>query len=369
MVFAVVTGGGTSGHVIPARSIIEGLIEAGHAPGEIRYVGSRRGVERTLMSDAGVECVFLPVSGLQRGLSLRSLGRNVLFPARVVLSRVMARRILSRWSPRVVVSVGGYASDPMSHAAVGAGVPLVCVSYDRAPGLATRRQAEKATVCAVAFEGGSLPNAVVTGAPVRAELRHLDVDLRRESARRSLGIPDASTVVTVIGGSLGSAVLNSLARSLVSGCSGRPSGPVAVLHLCGERFLGDPEPQVPSDVWYRRVGYVSDMASVYSATDLLVCRAGASSVAEIATVGVASVIVPWSGAADDHQTLNARWLSDAGAAIVVSEDDCARGTALVTVLELIDDAPRRRSLALKARQMGSLHRGGSLTQVIENAAR
>lgn len=369
MVFAVVTGGGTSGHVIPARSIIEGLIEAGHRPDEIRYVGSRRGVERTLMAESGVECVFLPVSGLQRGLSVRSLARNVLFPARVVVSRVMARRILARWSPRVVVSVGGYASDPMSNAAVAAGVPLVCVSYDRAPGLATRRQAARATVCAVAFEGSSLPNAVVTGAPVRAELRHLDVPARRESSRRALGIPDDATLVTVAGGSLGSGILNALVEPLASRCSGRPSGPVAILHLCGERFMADRAPQIPPDVWYRRVGYASDMATVYCATDLLVSRAGASSVAEIATVGVASVIVPWGGAADDHQTLNARWLGDAGAASVLTEQDCENGEALARILELMDDRAGRQSLASAARSMGSMHRGGSLTQVIENAAR
>lgn len=369
MVFAVVTGGGTSGHVIPARAIIEGLIEAGHGPDELKYVGSRRGVERTLMADMGVECVLLPVSGLQRGISLRSLVRNLQFPFRVVVSRMMARRTLARWSPRVVVSVGGYASDPMSAAAVSAGVPLVCVSYDRSPGLATKRQAVHARVCAVAFEGSVLPNAVVTGAPVRAELRHLDLAARRESARRSFGVPEDSTLVTFVGGSLGSGVLNSLVHSLVGECVGAVSTPVAILHLCGERFLADDVPSLPPNVWYRRVGYVSDMASVYSATDLLVSRAGASSVAEIATVGLAAVIVPWSGAADDHQTANARWLGDADAAIVMTEDQCADGSATRLIIDLLNDEQRRLGLATAARAMGALHRGGSLSAAIENAAR
>lgn len=369
MVFAVVTGGGTSGHVIPARAILEGLIEAGHRPDELKYVGSRRGVERTLMVDMGIECLFLPVTGLQRGFSPRSLARNLWFPFGVIVSRFMARRTLMRWSPRVVVSVGGYASDPMSTAATRAGTPLVCVSYDRSPGLATRRQAERAAVSAVAFEGSSLPNAVVTGAPVRAELRHLDVGTHRDTARGTLGVPEGATLVTIVGGSLGSAVLNSLAVSLARACGQRPTRSVAILHLCGDRFVSDDLPDVPQGVWYRRHGYISDMATVYCATDLLVSRAGASSVAEIATVGLAAVIVPWSGAADDHQTLNALWLGDADAAVVVSEAECADGTAVRRIIELIDDPARRRNLAIVAREMGMLHRGGSLTAAIEDAAR
>lgn len=371
MVFAVVTGGGTSGHVIPARAILEGLIEAGHGRDELKYVGSRRGVERTLMPDMGVECVFLPVTGLQRGISVRSLARNLRFPFSVVTSRLMARRTLARWSPRVVVSVGGYASDPMSSAAVAAGIPLVCVSYDRSPGLATRRQSARATVSAVAFEGSSLPNAIVTGAPVRAELRHLDLHGGRESARRVFGVPDGATLVTFVGGSLGSAILNSLVASLAQSWreAGSHSGSLAILHLCGERFISDDQPDVPAGVWYRRFGYTSDMASVYCATDVLVSRAGASSVAEIATVGLAALIVPWSGAADDHQTMNARWLGDAGAAVVMSEQDCLDGSAVKAINDLVDNPTRRRELAMAARAMGTLHRGGSLTSVIEDAAR
>ena len=367
--FAVVTGGGTSGHVMPAIAVLELLKECGHTSDELAYVGARRGIETRLLADSDVTTVFLPVSGLQRSFSPRSVLRNIAFPFRVLTSRVIALRLLGRWKPRVVVSVGGYASDPVAFAARVRRVPLVCVSYDRVAGLATRRQARHAEVCAVAFEGSSLPNAVVTGAPVRAELRRLDVAGARLSARTTLGIPPDAVVVTVTGGSLGSGVLNGAVRSILNECASTRS--VFVFHICGERFENHSlASAVPAGiVGYRSVGYESRMSEVYAATDVLVARAGASTVAEIATVGVASVLVPWSRAADNHQQLNAQWLGDAGGALVLDESSCTDGSLARTVRNLVDDVGSRSQLATEARRMGELHRGNLLQQVIENAAR
>ena len=366
--YAVVTGGGTSGHVMPAIAIIELLREAGHPSAEIAYVGARRGIETTLMPGVGVESVFLPVSGLQRSFSLRSLARNAAFPVRLLCSRWMAHHLLARWRPRVVVSVGGYASDPMSWAARVHGVPLVCVSYDRVAGLATRRQASSAAACAVAFEGSALPRATVTGAPVRAELRHLDVQSRRSAARRELGIPVDAAVVTVMGGSLGSGILNDAVTGIMGECA--PVGNVFVFHICGRRFEGHAiASRVPDGIMgYVSTGYESRMADVYAATDLLVARAGASTVAEIATVGVASVLVPWSGAADDHQRLNAEWLGADSAAVVLDESSCHDGLLARTVRDLLADPASRERLAAGAREKGERHRSGALLEVIHNAA-
>lgn len=367
MVYAVVTGGGTSGHVIPAMAILEGLLEAGHTANELRYVGSRRGIERSLMVSTDVAGEYLPISGLQRSLSPRGIARNLALPFRLVRSRLMARALIKRWQPRVVVSVGGYASEPMSAAAIAAGVPLVCVSYDRTPGLATRKQARHATVSAVAFEDTELPRSVLTGAPVRAELRHLNVLERRAAARRELEIPQDALVVTIVGGSLGSGVLNALAPELLMamGVADKPNQ--FLFHVAGARDTGSFMSYVPQ-VGYRRVAYESRMADLYASTDVLVCRAGASTVAEIATVGIAAVIVPWSGAADDHQTKNAAWLAQQSAAIMHTESECADGTVVATVMRLVQNEAERADLAQNARVMGAVHRGDALIRTIENAA-
>ena len=366
MVYAVVTGGGTSGHVIPAIAICELLIEAGHPVSDIRYVGSRRGVERELMQPTQIAAEYLPISGLQRTWSFRGIGRNLLLPWRLLHSRVLARGLLKKWSPSVVISVGGYASEPMSRAALAADVPLVCVSYDRIPGLATRRQAKLATISAVAFEGSSLPRSVLTGAPVRKELRLLEVSASRGSSRTALGVASDARMVVVMGGSLGSGVLNAMVTDLLIGLAGTQS---VVYHICGERFVRDPMPHVPAGVQYVRVGYEDRMADVYSALDVLVSRAGASSVAEIATVGVAAVLVPWPDAADGHQELNARWLTDFGAGILVDDAACSDGRAVAEVTQLLANTQRISEFARSAYELGTLHRSNALMEAIEGAAR
>jgi UDP-N-acetylglucosamine--N-acetylmuramyl-(pentapeptide) pyrophosphoryl-undecaprenol N-acetylglucosamine transferase len=367
MVFAVVTGGGTSGHFIPAQAILESLIETGSDAAELRYVGSRRGVEQSLMVGSPIKAEYLPISGLQRSLSPKGILRNLALPVRLLRSRLMARSLIKQWNPHVVVSVGGYASEPMSAAAIAAGIPLVCVSYDRIPGLATRRQAKHAVLSATAFPEVDLPRAVVTGAPVRSTLRHLDVRAERTRSRSELGVANDAVLVTVMGGSLGSGVLNSLVPSLLEACVVIPR--VHVLHICGKRFIDDPLPAAPDGVVYQRVGYESRMAQVYSASDLLVVRAGASTVAEIVTVGVASVVVPWEVSADGHQKLNAQWLSDADAACVVSENQCSDGSAVQKIIELLSDPGARDGLASNARAMGEAHRSQRLVDAIRNAAR
>ena len=364
--YAVVTGGGTSGHVIPAIAICELLTEAGHQVSDIRYVGSRRGVERDLMKSTQIESEYLPISGLQRSWSFQGMTRNVVLPWRLLRSRVLARGLLKLWNPSVVVSVGGYASEPMSRAALASNVPLVCVSYDRTPGLATRRQAKLATISAVAFEGSSLPRSVLTGAPVRNQLRLLDVSTSRGSSRAALGIAPDTHMVVVMGGSLGSGVLNAMVADLLIGLSGTQS---VVYHICGQRFERDPMPHVPVGVQYIRVGYEDRMADVYSALDVLVSRAGASSVAEIATVGVAAVLVPWPDAADGHQELNARWLTDVGAGILMDDAACSDGRAVAEVTQLLANTQRISELAHSAYQLGALHRSNALVEAIEGAAR
>jgi UDP-N-acetylglucosamine--N-acetylmuramyl-(pentapeptide) pyrophosphoryl-undecaprenol N-acetylglucosamine transferase len=144
---------------------------------------------------------------------------------------------------------------------------------------------------------------------------------------------------------------------------------VHVLHICGKRFVDDPHPSVPDGVTYQRVGYENRMAQVYAASDLLVVRAGASTVAEVVTVGVAAVVVPWEVSADGHQKLNAQWLGDAGAARIVSEAECDDGTAVQEIVALLADGDARAQLASHARTLGEAHRSQRLVDVIRNAAR
>ena len=364
--FAVVAGGGTAGHVIPAIALLEQFRELGWSAEELGYVGSLRGPESRLVAALGVRMQLLEVDGLQRSPTPRAVLRSLRAGVLLVRAVRAVRHRFERDRPRVVVSVGGFASLPATIAARRCGIPVVVVSYDAVPGLATRRQARHAVCSIVAHPDSPLPRARVAGAPVRSALRHLDVAARRADARRRLDVPADRVVVTVVGGSLGSRILNEATKACVEALRERTD--LAVVHLCGTRYASDDVPSLPagSDIVYRRLEYVDDMSDVWAATDVVVCRAGASTIAEIATIGVAAIVVPWSGAAGDHQTLNARALERDAAAIVCTERDAVAALPGL-VASLADDASRRRDLAARARDLGAMHRTTSIADAIIDA--
>lgn len=351
--------------MVPALAIAEQLVDGGCDPAEVHLVGTYGGRETRLVPAAGHPLTLLDVRGFRRGRSPSALRHDLGSLARLARATRTADALVAALRPRVVVSVGGYASVPASRAALRAGVPLVTVSYDHVPGLATRVFARRAVASAVAFDDTRLPRAVVTGAPVRRALRRLDPVGARAAARARLGLPADATVLAVVGGSLGSAHLNAVARAIVErrGADAR----LAVLHLAGERYAdADAPPTPPGGLAYRRRASLDDMADLYAAADLVVARAGASTVAELACVGVASLLVPWRGAADDHQRANAAWLVARGGAETAPDDDVQ--AAVRAAEALLDDAPRRARLAAGAREAGAPHRAGQVGALVRRVA-
>ena len=367
-VFAVITGGGTSGHVIPAMAIAELLQDAGISKDQLHFVGSSTGIETTLVPSSGIPMSLLTVQGFGRVLSFQALKRNIRTIKILRNATRNAERILSSLRPAVVVSVGGYASVPATRAAKKLNIPVVTVSYDRQPGLATRLQARSAAAVAVAYLPSKFKNATLTGAPVRRVLRNLDLSSTRDDARSRLSIPLDRKVICFTGGSLGSAKLNSVARILVEKNQNRSD--ICVIHLTGQRYIGDDLPVLKSDakIVYVRLESTVAMQDVYSASDLVVARAGASTVAEVSTIGIASVLIPWSGAAENHQTANASWLGDLGGAVVIDENSVANEHLADQVISLIDDRVKIQSLASAARTAGKQHRETTLAKLILNVA-
>lgn len=359
--YAVVTGGGTAGHVLPALAVADALVAAGHDSSTIRYVGAQRGVETRLLPETSYPHEFLDVVGAQRRLTRANLG----FVPKMLRSTRAATTLLRRWQPRVVVSVGGYASMPSVFAARRLGIPVVVVSYDRTPGRASRLAARNAAACAVAFEHSSLPRAELTGAPVRQAILDVDRsnDAGRLAARRALGLGNERFVIAVMGGSLGSGVLNSALASYVE--DHRDDARLAVRQIAGERFASRIE-AVDGQVQHQVVAYEDDMAAVYTACDLLIGRGGASTVHEVAVTGTPSILVPWAESADDHQSDNVAWLSEVGGAVLLPEVDVERLGETIDVLRS-DDA-RRAELAAAASRRGAVHRSGALAGLIERVA-
>ena len=367
-IYAVITGGGTSGHVMPALAIAELLVDSGYSQNQIHFVGTLNGVETRLVPPTKIPLTLLDVRGFRRNFSFTSLKTNL--HAALLLRRAInnAVTLLHSLKPAVVISVGGYGSVPATRAAGRLKIPVVTVSYDRLPGRATRLQARRAAATAVAYLPTKLPNATLTGAPVRRSIRNLDITATRDAARLRLGLPKTGKVIAVTGGSLGSAFLNKLTRELVELHHSRED--LSIIHLTGERYLNAdlPEHKNADGIFYLRLPATDFMHDIYAASDLVVSRAGASTVAELATVGRASVLIPWKQSADNHQQFNAQWLVDSGGAMVVDEDAVSQQQICNAVIALIDNQEKLLAMSQCARVAGKLHRDSGLVKLISLVA-
>lgn len=353
--------------MVPALAIAELLQDSGITNERLHFIGSTTGIETKLVPQSGISLSLLTVQGFSRSWSLSSLRQNFQTISKLRTATRVAEKLLLGLQPAVVISVGGYVSVPATRAAKKLGIPIVTVSYDRRPGLATKVQARDAKAVAVAYLPSRLKNATLTGAPVRRSLRNLDIAVARNQARATLEIPADRKVVCITGGSLGSARLNAVARVLVEVNQDRQD--LCIIHLTGQRFIDEDLPVIDkqSKIIYKRLDSTVAMHDVYSASDLVVARAGASTVAEVSTIGIATVLVPWSGAAEDHQTANAKWLGDLGGAVVVDETKISSLDLAKNISSLVDDGERLKQLADTARSAGDQHRNSSLVELIMSA--
>ncbi len=362
--FAVVTGGGTSGHVVAALAVADALVARGHDRQAIHYAGATRGLEQRLLPPTGYPFSLFNVVGLQRSFSMR----NLAFLPKLLRSTWQAVGLVRKLSPKVVVNVGGYASFPVTAAAILCRVPIVVVSYDRRPGLVSKLVARRAAACAVAFEGSPLPRAELTGAPIRQEIVAIDRNNDRKGARAELGLPDDRFVFAVVGGSLGAQRLNQVTVDIVAELGER--GDLAVYHVVGERNLESAAPGRDGShgIMYQVRGYEDRMPLVYAAADLMMTRAGAATIAELATVGMPALVVPWPGAAENHQVGNARELSDHHAAVLIEESDLTTDRVVGEVTSLMADHAKLAEMSAASAALGSRHRSGALVDLIEREA-
>lgn len=367
-VWAIVAGGGTAGHVLPAVAAARALVARDHPAGSIHFVGSSRGLEATLVPQAGHTVTLLPGRGIARRLTADNVG------AVIGLVRAMGRALvlMARSKPAVVLSVGGYASVPCAAAAVALRVPLVLHEQNAVPGLANRLAGRFARASAVSFEGTALPRAVVTGNPVRPEVLAVDRSpAGRAAARATLGLPEGAVVVAVFGGSLGARRLNEATFGLVEAWSDRAG--MAVRHAVGARDWAIvagrlPEPE-PGGLVYQPVEYEQDMPLLYASADVVVARAGGTTVAELAAVGLPSVLVPLPIAPNDHQTANAMALVRAGAAVLVPDDELTAERLAAELAVLVDVPGRLVAMGDAAHRMARPDAADRVADVVEHHAR
>ena len=364
--FAIVTGGGTAGHVLPALAIAEALVEAGHPRASVHYAGSERGLEARLVPTTGFPMTLLPGRGIQRRLTLDNVG--AVLGLLVAVGRAV--RLVGRLRPSVVIAVGGYASVAVSLAAALRRIPIVVAEQNAVPGAANRLIARFARASAVSFPGTPLPRAVLTGNPVRAEIAAIDPDRDRSAARAALGVAPDRRLALVTGGSLGARRINEAVVAALPSWRGRTN--LAIHHVVGRRDWDAIRAEVPADLDgldYRPVEYEDDMASALAAADLAVCRSGSGTCFELAAVGLPSVLVPSPVVTADQQTRNARHLVDAGAAVLVPDAELDGARLVAEVDRLLADDDRRRAMATAARAWARPDAARAIAALAEEHAR
>lgn len=364
--FAVIAGGGTAGHVQPALAIADALVARGHVHQDVQLVGSARGSDRETMARRGFPVEVLPGRGIARSFSPATLVRNLGAVAGIAAAVVRSLRLVRSARPSVVVTVGGYASVGPAVAALVTRTPLVVVNVDAVPGAANRLFGRFAAACLVGWPGTDLPRAVATGTPVRPEIVAVTRDdAARRTARGLLGLPEERPTVVAFGGSLGARRVNEAVAGMAARWVGREDR--SVYHIVGRRDWdagvgsGEAGPVV-------RVAYEERMAAVYAAADLVICRAGAMTVAELAAAGVPAILVPLPGAPGDHQGANARVLERAGAAQVLADAECTAERLAEVVDALLGEPARLAAMAAAARALAPVDAAGAGAEVVEACA-
>ncbi|HEV2993745.1 MAG TPA: glycosyltransferase [Acidimicrobiia bacterium] len=361
-VFALVTGGGTGGHVYPALAVAEALVARGHDPAAIRFVGARRGLETTAVPAAGFHLDVLPGRGLRRSVSAEAMRANAGALAGMARAFPAAWRLLRRDRPRVVLGVGGYASLPCVVGARAARIPTVVHEQNAAPGAVNRLAVRLGAHPAVSLPGTALRGAVLTGNPVRRAVA--------EVVRR----PDPShRVVLVFGGSLGARTVNHAALGLYD--AWRDRADVSVVHIAGRRdyqvcAAALEERRRPDDrLAYELVEYEEHLERRYAVATVALCRAGAVTVAELTVTGVPALLVPLPGAPHDHQAANAETLAAAGAARVVPDAE-ATGPRVAAALDaLLADPAGLDAMSAAARGLGRPDAADRVAALVEELAR
>jgi UDP-N-acetylglucosamine--N-acetylmuramyl-(pentapeptide) pyrophosphoryl-undecaprenol N-acetylglucosamine transferase len=360
----VIAAGGTAGHVVPAIAVADALRAEGS---EVTFLGTRERAEADLVAAAGYEIDFLRVSGLDRRNPLKA----AIAAVRAGRAVGAARRMLQRRRADVVLGGGGYVAGPAGLAAVRMGLPLVLTEADSHLGLANRLLARRARRVCLAFpipgrDGGPY---VITGRPVPRPVLEADPTV----ARRRFGIPEPADCVTVVGGSLGALSINLAAFEAFNRLEGPHDhvGQPWVLHVAGRRDYpelrrrwaegGSPER-------YILIQYEPNLGDVLAAADLVVARAGGS-VMEIAAAGRPAILIPYPHATAEHQTTNARWMADGGAAVVIPDVELTAERLTGTIAELLDDEDRLREMGIAAHRLAKPDAAERIAREVLEAAR
>ena len=352
------TCGGTAGHINPAVALAR-LFQERHPDCKVLFVGADGGMETRLVPKEGYDIRTVTISSFYRSLSPAAIKHNLRTVANLSRSRKQANAILDDFKPDLVVGTGGYASFPVVNAAARRGIPTAVHESNALPGLTTRTLSKVVDVVMVGFEESRShyekpEKVVVTGTPVRGDFFRYT----RAEARKALGLADDRPLVVSVWGSLGAQVMNrQMADFIALAC--KAGEPFHHIHGAGRDYESLRAALLSQGVdltAHPRVDvreYIYDMPAVMAAADLVLCRAGASTIAELTAIAKPCILVPSPNVTADHQTKNARVLAEAGGAILLPEKDSSGQVLFDTVTGLLADPDKRGRMRTALQGLGT----------------
>ena len=337
----IISGGGTGGHIFPAISIAN-AVKALRPDAKILFVGALGRMEMQRVPAAGYEIKGLPICGFDR----KNLLKNIKVLFKIWKSQQMAKKIIKEFKPQVAVGVGGYASGPTLNKAAAMGIPCLIQEQNSYAGVTNKLLAKKASKICVAYDEMDrffpADKIIKTGNPVRQSL--IEATISREDAVRSFGLDPRKKTILLVGGSLGARTIN---ESVIQHLDLVHSSNVQFIWQTGKYYYGDIKAQMADlDAQISNLvvtDFISDMGAAYKAADLVISRAGASSISEFCLIGKPVILVPSPNVAEDHQTKNAMALVNVDAAIYVKDSE-APDQLLPLAIETVNDEQKLQSL-------------------------
>ena len=362
----VFTCGGTAGHVNPALALAQMFVRRNENC-EVLFIGAEKGMEQRLVAQAGFPIEQVKVSTFERAWAWKIIKHNFKSIFKIPVGRHQARSILKRFRPDLVVGTGGYASFPAVREAARLGIPTAIHESNAIPGLTTKALADKVDLVMVGFpEAGAhyhgAKRVEVTGTPVRGQFFELD----REDARAELGITDNRPFVVSFWGSQGAVHMNDHTVDLFR-CWAEEGKPFHYIHSAGRNYDA-----MAAELAKRGVAvteeelrpYIDNMPVVMAAADLVICRAGASTLGEVTALGKPAVLVPSPFVAANHQYKNARVLADRGGACLLEEKDVTGSGLYRVVSDLLADGRKRAAMARSAKELAAPNAAEDIYQAL-----
>ncbi len=343
----LIAGGGTGGHLFPALAIGEEILSR-NSNIKIHYVGSLFGLESKVFPIKDVWHTLLPIRGIQRDLSLKSLLRNALLPFRIFRSFYKTNNLINDFSPDIIIGTGGYASAlPLLVASIyKKNIPIILQEQNSYPGITTKWFAKRAKKVCIAFKDKRSKisgNIVHTGNPIRKDL----INGNKSLGYKNFNFNKMSKTIFLFGGSQGSSYLNNILAKIIKKFE---KSSIQVIWQTGDYEYKKYKKYTSKKIHV--TSFINNMSEAYAISDLIICRSGALTISEITVCGKPSILIPFSHAAGDHQTKNAKVLVESNAAKLITEKNLTKKKLLHTVMNLIHNEKALYQMSKASKAMG-----------------